>query len=53
MAAQHFCATHPSVPASHPMSQTRLAQTAELRIYQKNYLSNKIILQKANQFFMH
>lgn len=50
MAAQHFCAIHSSVPASHPMSQTRLAQTAELKICQNNYLSNKSILQKASTF---
>lgn len=47
MAAQRFC-----TPASHSMSQARLAQTAELRICQNNYLSNKSILQKDSHFFM-
>lgn len=53
MAAQHSCASASpsSAPASQSMSQTRLAQTAELRICQNNYFSNKSILQKASHFF--
>lgn len=52
MAAQHFCAIHSSAPASYPTSQTRLAQIAEGRMCQNNYLSNKSILQKASHFFI-